>query len=202
MSKYIVDVSHLSVKFGDFYAVKDLSFQVSEGEVFGFLGANGAGKTTFYQTNQELLEMPRVNVDEIVRSIGSWDNPTDLMAGGKVAVKKIHEYLASDHSFNQETTLCGQSIWKNILIARERGFTVEMYYVGVESAELAWERVKKRVEAGGHGIPREDVVRRYAESIASLPRAISICDKVILYDNTDEFSKIAIFNFGFLEINS
>lgn len=46
MNKYIVNVSHLSVKFGDFYAVKDVSFQVSKGEIFGFLGANGAGKTT------------------------------------------------------------------------------------------------------------------------------------------------------------
>lgn len=46
MNQYIVDVSHLSVKFGDFYAVRDVSFKVSKGEIFGFLGANGAGKTT------------------------------------------------------------------------------------------------------------------------------------------------------------
>lgn len=42
----IVDVRHLSVKFDDFYAVRDVSFGVQSGEIFGFLGANGAGKTT------------------------------------------------------------------------------------------------------------------------------------------------------------
>lgn len=42
----IVDVRHLSVKFDDFYAVRDVSFGVHVGEIFGFLGANGAGKTT------------------------------------------------------------------------------------------------------------------------------------------------------------
>lgn len=46
MNRVIVDVAHLSVRFGSFYAVKDVSFQVNRGEIFGFLGANGAGKTT------------------------------------------------------------------------------------------------------------------------------------------------------------
>jgi ABC-2 type transport system ATP-binding protein len=41
-----VDVRDLSVRFDDFYAVKNISFSVSKGEIFGFLGANGAGKTT------------------------------------------------------------------------------------------------------------------------------------------------------------
>ena len=42
----MLDVRNLSKRFGDFYAVKDLSFQVMKGEIFGFLGPNGAGKTT------------------------------------------------------------------------------------------------------------------------------------------------------------
>jgi len=41
-----VEVTNLTVKFGDFTAVDDISFTVKRGEVFGFLGANGAGKTT------------------------------------------------------------------------------------------------------------------------------------------------------------
>lgn len=42
----IISVDGLTKRFGDFIAVDGISFQVSKGEIFGFLGANGAGKTT------------------------------------------------------------------------------------------------------------------------------------------------------------
>ena len=44
--KNIIEVEGLWKKFGSFAANKDLTFQVKAGEIFGFLGANGAGKTT------------------------------------------------------------------------------------------------------------------------------------------------------------
>lgn len=42
----VIHVSNLTKKFGDFTAVDRISFTVRQGEIFGFLGANGAGKTT------------------------------------------------------------------------------------------------------------------------------------------------------------
>ena len=42
----VIEVQHLVKAFGDFHAVDDISFTVKRGEIFGFLGANGAGKTT------------------------------------------------------------------------------------------------------------------------------------------------------------
>ena len=41
-----ISVRNLTKKFGNFTAVDHISFDVSKGEIFGFLGANGAGKTT------------------------------------------------------------------------------------------------------------------------------------------------------------
>ena len=42
----VISTIDLTKKFGDFTAVDKISFEVEQGEIFGFLGANGAGKTT------------------------------------------------------------------------------------------------------------------------------------------------------------
>ena len=42
----IVNVTNLKKMYGEFLAVKDISFQIEQGEIFGFLGPNGAGKTS------------------------------------------------------------------------------------------------------------------------------------------------------------
>ena len=46
MEEKVIVCKDLTKQFGDFYAVDKISFDVSKGEIFGFLGANGAGKTT------------------------------------------------------------------------------------------------------------------------------------------------------------
>jgi ABC-2 type transport system ATP-binding protein len=46
---YVIEVNNIQRRFGDFYAVKGVTFSVKKGEVFGLLGANGAGKSTTFR---------------------------------------------------------------------------------------------------------------------------------------------------------
>lgn len=149
-----------------------------------FSGVNGVGKTTMYKSvyYDENKDEKRINTDEMVASIGSWSDSNLQMKCAREAVKLIREYINNGISFNQETTLTGNSIVKNIINAKEKGFYVVINYIGVESPEIAKERVKIRVSKGGHGIPDEDIERRYYESLKNLQRVISICDEInILY---------------------
>jgi ABC-2 type transport system ATP-binding protein len=56
VSTLAIDAQHLTRRFGEFVAVNDVTFHVAHGEVFGFLGANGAGKTTAMRMLIGLLE--------------------------------------------------------------------------------------------------------------------------------------------------
>jgi len=52
----MLKVNHISKSYGSIKAINDLSFEVSEGEIFGLLGVNGAGKTTTFRMIVGLLE--------------------------------------------------------------------------------------------------------------------------------------------------
>jgi ABC-2 type transport system ATP-binding protein len=54
--KYILNVEGLAVSYGDFMAVKNVSFNVLQGEIFGLLGPNGAGKTSTLSAIEGLLK--------------------------------------------------------------------------------------------------------------------------------------------------
>ncbi len=51
-----IEAEHLSMRFGDFTAVNDVSFRIERGEIFGFLGSNGCGKTTTMKMLTGLLQ--------------------------------------------------------------------------------------------------------------------------------------------------
>ncbi|MBB4022383.1 ribosome-associated ATPase/putative transporter RbbA [Actibacterium sp. EMB200-NS6] len=51
-----IEAEHLTMRFGDFTAVDDVSFRIPKGEIFGFLGSNGCGKTTTMKMLTGLLE--------------------------------------------------------------------------------------------------------------------------------------------------
>jgi ABC-2 type transport system ATP-binding protein len=66
----IVELSHVTKRFGDFTAVRDLSFALKRGSILGFLGPNGAGKTTTLRMMLGILPPDEGTIRVLGKSIG------------------------------------------------------------------------------------------------------------------------------------
>ena len=69
----MISVKNISKKFGDIQAVKNLSFEVNEGEIIGLLGPNGAGKSTTMRVMSGFLAADEGDV--IINDISIMDDP-------------------------------------------------------------------------------------------------------------------------------
>jgi len=94
-----IKANKLTRKFGDFAAVDQISFAVSRGEIFGFLGANGAGKTTAIRMLIGLLAPTSGEA-----SVAGFDVYTDAEA-----IKKRIGYMSQQFSLYTDLT-----VWENI----------------------------------------------------------------------------------------
>ena len=65
----MLKVENLNVYYGSIHAIKDLSFEVNEGEIVSLIGANGAGKTTTLHSIQGLLKAASGNVTFMDKNI-------------------------------------------------------------------------------------------------------------------------------------
>lgn len=162
-----------------------------------FAGVNGAGKSTLYNTESldiNIKDTVRINTDEIVRKIGNWKNDSDQIKAAKIAINLRNNCFQCGKSFNEETTLTGKTILKIIDKVKEQGYELQLFYVGLNSSDIAKERVKNRVEKGGHNIENDVIEKRYYESLKNLKKIISKFDKVYLYDNSIKYKNIFLFS--------
>lgn len=156
-------------------------------------GCNGAGKTTAsYTVLPEVLNCREfVNADEIARGLSPFQPETVGFTAGRIMLKRINELLKEQRDFGFETTLSTLSYSPLLKHAKERGFNIVLIFFWLESPNLAKERVKSRVEKGGHNIEPEIIERRYHRGLSNfLNKYISIADHWIFCNNSNEQPEI------------
>jgi len=90
-----IEAEHLTMRFGDFTAVDDVSFRIGRGEIFGFLGSNGCGKTTTMKMLTGLL----VASEGTARLFGREVDPNDIEVRHRVG------YMSQSFSLYTELTV-------------------------------------------------------------------------------------------------
>lgn len=151
-----------------------------------FAGTNGAGKSTLTeQLANRVGEI--IDPDAIARTINPKHPESVSPSAGREAIKRVRQCIQDGKSFSIETTLAGKNAIRQMEQAKTAGFEINLYFVGLKNVEYHIQRVKMRVEQGGHDIPEEDIRRRYDRSIGNLPEAMKLADRSFVFDNTSKF---------------
>jgi predicted ABC-type ATPase len=150
-------------------------------------GPNGAGKTTFAKeflpNEAECVQF--VNADLIAAGLSPFAPDTAEIAAGRSMIRRIEELVAESSDFAVEITLSGVWLLKHIHKWKSLGYEIYLYYLSLDSADLALERIAARVAKGGHNIPPEVVRRRFRKGLVLLDQAYKpIVDKWMVYDNS------------------
>lgn len=152
-------------------------------------GVNGVGKSSFTGVKKESIDLGTIiDVDQITHDLGQGQ-----LMGGKEALKQIDSCIANGISFTQETTLSGRGVEARVKQAKELGYHIRMFYIGLNTAEDSIIRIQNRVMKGKHGIPTEDVLRRFEKRWESLVKVLPYCDEADFYDNDNGFMKVALY---------
>jgi len=143
-----VEVANLVKAFGSFQAVKGISFNVNEGEVFGLIGPNGAGKTTTLRVLSTLIEVTsgKINIfgQDLVKDAGE--------------VRKRISYLPEDAGAYKNMT--GREYLKFIAqFFHDLKDSRAMVEKGVAIAQLG-ERIDDKVDTYSKGMARKLLVAR------------------------------------------
>lgn len=158
-------------------------------------GCNGAGKTTAaYYILPEILQCKEfVNADEIAKGLSPFQPETVMYQAGKIMSKRINNLIEKGECFAVETTLSATTYQDKLLHAQANGYTVNLIYFWLNSTELAKNRVRLRVEEGGHNISEPVIIRRYYKGLQNFfEKFIDIADHVMLFDNSDNEAKLVM----------
>ncbi len=150
-------------------------------------GCNGSGKTTAsYTVLPEMLGCREfVNSDEFAKGLAPFSPSSVSIQASRYMLLKIKYLLNKRLDFGIETTLATRSLVKMVRTAQAQGYSVTVMYFWVHSPELAIERIRARVAAGGHDIPEETVRRRYSTGLQYFFQDyMPIVDRWILADNS------------------
>ena len=150
-------------------------------------GPNGAGKTTFateFLPNE--ANCPEfINADLIAAGISPFDPDKAAFRAGRLMLEEMRSHIDSGTSFAFETTLSGRSYLQMIPQWRTDGYHVSLFFLRLQSVELAISRVRQRVLAGGHDIPEHTIRRRFTAGFNNFDRLYKpAVNEWALYDNS------------------
>jgi predicted ABC-type ATPase len=125
---------------------------------------------------------------------GTFSPETAAFRAGKMMLSEIQLFAKRRLSFAFETTLSGRSHMGLLRRLKAQGYEVHLFFLWVESVDLALSTVRERVLQGGHDVPEPVVRRRFDRSIRNfLVHDRQLADFWTLFDNSGATSRVVAF---------
>ncbi|MCX7123541.1 MAG: zeta toxin family protein [Gammaproteobacteria bacterium] len=150
-------------------------------------GPNRAGKTTFAKTFLPLEAhcMRFLNADLIAAGLSPFAPEVAAVKSVRLMLQEMAAATLARESFAFETTLSGLSYIQHIKKWQKLGYHVSLFFLSLNSVEMAIDRVAQRVQQGGHNIPEEVVRRRFTAGLNNFKQRYRlIVNAWALYDNS------------------
>ncbi|WP_405175913.1 zeta toxin family protein [Paenibacillus sp. FSL H8-0261] len=161
--------------------------------MFVFAGNNGSGKSTIRNLIVDRLGVSvNIDPDALARKINTQYPEKSKVSAGKEAIRITRECIRNKWDFTVETTLAGGNVIRQMRSAKEQGFEIIMFYVGLGDVRLNIERVAMRVKNGGHHIETEDIIRRNLTSMNNLLSHLDLIDQLLVVDNSKADGEIIL----------
>ena len=160
--------------------------QVDSPCIFLVAGPNGAGKST---TAPAILRdrfqiLTYVNADVIAAGLSAFAPERAAFQAGRIMLEQLHHLRERKASFAFETTLSTRGYARWLADCRNLNFRTYLLFLSLPSAEVALERVARRVASGGHSVPADVVRRRFDRGLRNFFGLYRpLCDRWFFLDN-------------------
>jgi predicted ABC-type ATPase len=130
-------------------------------------GPNGAGKTTAApKLLRKLFNVDTfVNADIIAQGLSGFSPESVAIEAGAMLITRVKQLAERRANFAFETTLASRTFAPWIRELVQTGYAFELIFLWLPSPEVAIERVKRRVQLGGHNVPEATIRTRYIRGI-------------------------------------
>jgi predicted ABC-type ATPase len=112
---------------------------------------------------------------------------------GKIFIEQLYEKIEASENLIVESTLSGKSFERFLQQMKAKAYQIKIVFIFLDTPELCVKRVEKRVKAGGHFVPTEDILRRFKRSLRNFWESYRFQGESwhLFYNSAESFEEVA-----------
>ncbi|MBQ8749651.1 MAG: zeta toxin family protein [Clostridia bacterium] len=159
------------------------------------VGANGSGKSTLIANlfSKQGFIVNYINADIVAKNVFAHieDEEERNYSSMYFTMDMVDSYINEGYMFCYETVLSHISKLDIVKKAKEKGYKIITIYLYTNSPEINLHRVKMRANQGGHDVPADKILSRYARVVDNVEKLKKLSNEFYIFDNSNELQIVS-----------